>query len=111
MTDERVEQIIGSLLRAGVVAAACVVFAGGSWYLAAHGMETPQYRPFRPVWWKWSDWGRPAGLIELGLSILIATPVARVAFSLAAFALERDRTYVWITLGVLLVLLFSLAPW
>ena len=49
------------------------------------------------------------GIIQLGLLILIATPVARVAFSVVAFALERDRLYVVVTLIVLAVLVFSLA--
>ena len=48
-------------------------------------------------------------IIQLGLLLLIATPIARVAFSAVAFALERDRLYVVITLIVLGVLLFSLA--
>jgi uncharacterized membrane protein len=47
-------------------------------------------------------------MIQLGLLLLIATPVARVAFSVVAFVLERDRMYVGITLLVLAVLLFSL---
>jgi uncharacterized membrane protein len=47
-------------------------------------------------------------IIQLGLLILIATPVARVAFSAVAFAIERDFLYVWITLFVLAVLLYSL---
>jgi uncharacterized membrane protein len=40
--------------------------------------------------------------------LLIATPVARVAFSLFGFAAERDRTYVIVTTIVLAVLLYSL---
>ena len=52
---------------------------------------------------------RGRNIIQLGLLILIATPVARVAFSVIAFVLERDRLYVVITLIVLAVLLFSLA--
>jgi uncharacterized membrane protein len=40
--------------------------------------------------------------------LLVATPVARVIFSVAAFALQRDRTYVVITLIVLAVLGYSL---
>jgi uncharacterized membrane protein len=117
-TDERVEQIIGNLLRAGVVIAALVVFVGGIWYLAQYAFDFPNYRHFDP--------GRVRELhsfsgifrelarleseayIELGLLILIATPIARVIFSIAAFALERDRTYVIITILVLCVLLYSL---
>jgi uncharacterized membrane protein len=52
---------------------------------------------------------RGRGIIQLGLLLLIATPVARVAFSVVAFALERERLYVIVTLAVLAVLLFSLA--
>jgi uncharacterized membrane protein len=48
------------------------------------------------------------GLIQLGLLLLIATPIARVAFSVAAFALQRDRLYVVVTLIVLAVLIYSL---
>ena len=48
------------------------------------------------------------GVIQLGLLLLIATPVARVAFSIFAFALQRDRTYVVVTLIVLGVLIYSL---
>jgi len=110
MTDEKVEILISYLLRTGVMLAAAVVLAGGAWYLAAHGTEIPAYRTFHATHWKWSDWGRARGLIEVGLLILIATPVARVIFSLVSFALERDSTYVLITLGVLLVLVYSLAP-
>ena len=41
--------------------------------------------------------------------MLIATPVTRVAFSILAFALQRDRIYMIITLIVLATLLFSIA--
>ena len=52
--------------------------------------------------------GEPRGLIQLGLLLLIATPVARVVFSVFAFARQRDWIYVVITLIVLAVLLYSL---
>jgi uncharacterized membrane protein len=48
-------------------------------------------------------------LIQTGLLVLIATPIARVVFSLIAFAVQRDRLYIVITLVVLLALLFSLS--
>lgn len=43
----------------------------------------------------------PRGLMALGVLVLIATPVARVAFSLVTFAIERDKTYIVITAIVL----------
>ena len=48
------------------------------------------------------------GLIQLGLLILIATPIARVAFSFFAFLYQRDWLYVVVTLMVLGLLLYSL---
>lgn len=51
--------------------------------------------------------GNPLAVITLGLLILLATPVFRVAVSIVAFALERDQQYVIITLIVLAILLGS----
>jgi hypothetical protein len=50
----------------------------------------------------------PEALIEIGLLALIANPLARVAFCLAAFAMERDRMYLCFTGAVLAVLLYSI---
>lgn len=46
--------------------------------------------------------------IELGVIVLIATPVARVIISVFLFAAERDRLYVLVTAVVLFLLLFSM---
>jgi uncharacterized membrane protein len=114
--DQRVEQTMGNLLRAGVILAAVVVLAGGIVYLVRHGEERTGHKVFEgePV-----DLRSPAGIvreslagrgraiIQLGLLLLIATPVARVAFSVFAFARERDLTYVGLTLIVLTLLIYS----
>ncbi len=112
MTDRRMELVIANLLRAGVSLAAALVFAGGAWYVASSGRTLPDYGHFRPEAPGLRallafDW--PEKLIAAGLLILIATPVARVAFSLVAFAVERDRVYVWFTAAVLAVLSYSVA--
>jgi len=116
-SDVRTEAIIGALLRLGVLIAGSVVAGGGAVYLLRHGLAMPEYHTFsgeptdlRTI----SGIVRDAmgikgrGIIQLGLLLLIATPVARVAFSVFAFALERDRLYVVITLIVLAILIFSL---
>ncbi len=115
--DPRMQAIVGNLLRIGVLVAAAVVLAGGVLYLARHGGEVPDYREFRgqPAYLR-SLIGiaggalalNPRGVVQLGLLLLIATPIARVAFSAVLFAFERDRTYVLITLLVLALLLKSL---
>jgi uncharacterized membrane protein len=106
MTDERLEIIIANLLRAGVVSAASVVFAGGVWYVATSQAE-PDYRVFHPAPLFAGRTG-PELTIEIGLFLLLATPVARVIFSLIGFAAERDRLYVVLTAIVLCILAYSL---
>ncbi|MGI0085602.1 MAG: DUF1634 domain-containing protein, partial [Nitrososphaerales archaeon] len=49
---------------------------------------------------------KPFAIIELGVIVLLATPVARVGTSTLVFAVEKDKAFVLITLGVLLILLF-----
>jgi uncharacterized membrane protein len=46
----------------------------------------------------------PAAYLSLGLLVLVATPFVRVAGSLVAFALEKDRRYVLVTAVVLAVM-------
>jgi uncharacterized membrane protein len=118
LTDVQVEQFLGSLLRAGVILSSIVVLAGGILYLRQFGQTTTDRRIFE---------SEPAdlrsisgivhdaialdsrGIIQFGLLLLIATPVARVFFSVIAFAIERDKLYVSIALIVLGILLFSLS--
>ena len=49
-----------------------------------------------------------SAIIELGILLLVATPICRVIFAVIAFALERDRLYVAIGLTVLAVLLLGM---
>ena len=116
--DRRIEIILGNLLRTGVLISAAVVLLGASIYLSRHAHEQADYRVFRgePSEYRTIRGviqsvivgrGRGQGLIQLGLLLLIATPIARVAFSVVGFAIERDRLYVAFTLIVLAVLLYS----
>lgn len=117
-SDRRTELVIGNLLRAGVLLSATLVLLGGTFYLARRGAEVHDYRIFQgepadlrtlPGILRDALSLDPRGMIQLGLLLLIATPVARVAFSVFAFALERDTLYVVVALVVLGVLLFSLS--
>ncbi|HXJ77437.1 MAG TPA: DUF1634 domain-containing protein [Candidatus Methylomirabilis sp.] len=116
-TDQQVEQTIGRLLRDGLIIAAAVVAIGAVIYLIGHGTQVPDYRLFRGEPADMRSIGgilrdsvnrRGRGLIQLGLLLLLATPVARVAFSIVAFALQRDRFYVAVTLIVMTILLYSI---
>ena len=115
--EQRMDEIIGRLLQAGVIWAAVFVLAGGAVFLARHPTPVTNYQVFS---------GEPAefrtlpgifheavalhgrGLIQFGLLILIATPIARVIFSVFAFLYQKDWTYVVVTLIVLAILTYSL---
>ncbi|MGA7924992.1 MAG: DUF1634 domain-containing protein [Candidatus Sulfotelmatobacter sp.] len=116
-TDKRMEIFIGNLLRAGVLLSALLVLFGAVIYLVRHGQSPADYRVFRGEPSDLRGVGgilrtavalRGGGIIQLGLLLLIATPVARVAFSIFGFAEERDRLYVVVAAIVLLVLAYSL---
>src|SRR2546428_311278 len=112
-SEEQVERFLGNLLRAGVILAATVILFGGVLYLVRHGAEPADHKVFK---------GEPPnlvsprgilesalalesrGIIQLGLLLLIATPVARVVFSIYAFARQRDGLYVALTTTVLIIL-------
>jgi uncharacterized membrane protein len=123
MDDRRLEAIIGRLLQVGVLAAAVTVLAGGVLYLFQNHSGRVDYRNFVPLrsfapgnpdLLTFSGIVRSAihfdslGLIQFGLLLLVATPVARVALAAVGFALERDRLYTVVSLIVLLILTFSL---
>jgi uncharacterized membrane protein len=116
-SDHEVEQLVGRLLQIGVLIATVVVLAGGAMLIATHGGDVANFRVFRGE----SSTLRsvsaavrgaltldPRGMVQLGLVLLIATPVARVALTLVAFLVQRDRLYVLLTAIVLALLLVGL---
>ena len=111
------EQIVGILLQSGVLISGLVVLAGGIFYLLSNGRVPVHYENFsaqRESFRGFGVIGRGAwhgdgrAIIECGLLLLIATPVARVVFSIIGFALERDRLYILVTVIVFVVLMYSL---
>ncbi len=115
--DERMELIISTLLRTGVLSSATVVLLGGVCFLAQHGGDPANYHVFHSVQASFRSVSGilhaagPSdcrGVIQLGLLLLILTPMARVAFALAGFALERDRVYAGLTAAVLAILVYGL---
>lgn len=111
------DRIISVLLRTGVLLASAVVLIGGALYLIHRHGTRPDYHTFRGEPTNFREFrGIYKGLftsegrywIQLGLVVLVATPVARVAFSVFAFFEERDWMYVFLTLIVLSVLVVSL---
>ena len=118
VTDENLEIAIGRTLQAGVLLAAVVVLIGGVIYLFhAPAGPRPDYSHFHGVApslrhpvsiWHGVLHGDAESVIQLGLLLLIATPVARVILAGAGFLMERDQLYFWVSAAVLAVLLYSL---
>lgn len=110
MTDDRVDILIARILRGGVSLSAATVLAGGVWYLADSINARPDYSHFQQAHGMGALLALPPPelVILSGLLMLIATPVARVVFSVFAFAAERDWMYVVFTLIVLTILLVSI---
>jgi uncharacterized membrane protein len=117
VSDRQVEVFIGEVLRTGVIVAAVLTVVGFALYLLHFADAQPHYLHFIPLRGRFyfpsmlfhlAASGHTQAIMELGILILIATPVARVAFLIGAFALQRDRLYIGVSSVVLLVLLFSL---
>ena len=117
-SDHEVEQFVGRLLQLGVMLAAAVVVAGAAMLLAQSGGTPADFRTLQPATpmlhtvrgiVAGAMAGNSHAIVQLGLVLLVATPVARVALTLVAFVLQRDRLYVAITAVVLALLLYGLA--
>jgi uncharacterized membrane protein len=115
--DRKLENVIGNLLRTGVLISALVVLVGAIVYLSRHGHSPVEYRIFRGEPIELRQMGgilrealslKGRGIIQLGLLLLIATPVARVGRSILGFAAEQDWMYVGFASIVLVILLYSL---
>jgi uncharacterized membrane protein len=117
LKDEQMDRIIGNLLRLGLILSAVFVLFGAIFYLVRHGNDIISYHTFRgePQSYRHIQGileealefhGR--GFILIGLVLLVATPVARVVFSVFAFLRQKDLIYVIVTSIVLGILLFSL---
>jgi len=116
-SDQQVDVLIGQVLRGGVLLSSAVTFIGLTLFLMHHSGATPDYRTFHSISGQLRHirelfpdafHGDPVAIIQVGILLLIATPVARVAFLVGAFALERDKLYVAVSTLVLAVLFYSI---
>jgi uncharacterized membrane protein len=116
----KVELLISDLLRIGVISSLIVVVVG----LVLSFLHHPAYlhstaelqeviSADHPTWHSLSGLAsglahfRGEAIIMVGLLLLIATPVMRVAVSIVAFVVERDLVFVVVTTFVLAVLILS----
>lgn len=117
ITDKQLETSIGMMLRVGVTISAAIVFLGGIIYLRQPLTKAPDYSHFvaeRGPLPNLVDVLQGAAhlnsgsIIQVGILLLIATPITRVVFCIAGFARQKDRLYVLISSSVLIILIYSL---
>lgn len=117
INDKDIEQLLGSVLRWGVLLSMAVVVIGGIIYLSRHGHEVSNYTVFKGE----PDFTRQftaiidgvlntrgRAIIQFGIILLIATPIARVLLSAVSFAIEKDYLYVGIATIVLVIITISM---
>jgi uncharacterized membrane protein len=115
--DQQLERIVGALLRIGVIVSAVIALVGGTLYLAANSGVRVDYGVFHgeplslrrlPGIVTEAAALHPRGLMQLGIALLLGTPLMRVVLSALSFALQKDALYLVVTLMVFSILLFSL---
>jgi len=115
--NKKMQQLIGSTLRIGVMTACCIAILGGAYYLISHGSEPmPDYYKFHGEPTSLTSLSgifgglihlKAANLIQLGVLVLMLTPITRIILSLFDFAHQRDWLYVAITTIVFLVIFLN----
>ncbi len=119
----KLETVVSWVLRIGVVLAVAIVLAGlimtflnhPDYSRLTHGVRyqtlTSPHSPFPHTVGQLGRAlaaGEGRGVIVLGLVVLLATPVLRVAVGVVGYAIERDWKMTAATAFVLCVLLFSI---
>lgn len=108
---------MGKLLITGVVVSGTLILAGGIYYLLQEGLSLPHFKTFRGVASNLKSVKQiftgfihleSLSIIQMGLLLLIATPIARVIFSVIGFLFEKDYLYVLISLIVLAIIAYSI---
>ncbi len=112
--DQKMENEMGTLLRAGVVVSCAIMLAGGILYLVRHGAERESFTVFHGEpssletvggILREARAGSARGIIQLGALAMIATPVLRVIFAVYGFTRQRQ----WLFTGISLIVLALLA--
>jgi len=115
--DTDIQSLIGKVLRTGMIVSMSIVIFGGIFYVVRHGHSIPDYKKFNGIPAFMQHAGslvvaatnfKGQAIIQLGIVLLIATPILRVICSTIGFALEKDYMYVGISLLVLLIIFSSM---
>jgi uncharacterized membrane protein len=105
---ERAQNAIAAVLRYGSMLSTLVMALGVALAMRRGGVGSPSEGPSTRGLIRSVIELEPMGIAELGILLLLLTPVLRVATAIVAFRIERDYKYVLISSGVLLVILASM---
>lgn len=106
----KVENVIGVIMQIGVLASAIVIIIGLlMFFITGQSGYTGNNFPHTfAVIGRGLVYFKPYAIIMLGLFLLILTPALRVLVSIYAFAVMKDRMYVWITALVMVILVIAM---
>lgn len=115
-----VELVISRLLRVGVLASLGIILIGLAVIFVHHPGQALSREEYQRLTSKGADFPRTPGqvidgladfkgqaIVVLGLMLLLATPIMRVAVSIFAFLYQKDRVFAAVTAVVLGLLVLS----
>jgi uncharacterized membrane protein len=116
VSDRQVEVPVANMLAAGVSLSAAVILCGGVLYLLRNSSAHVDYSHFHAAGPALTNVAgvidgvmalHPESVMQLGLFLLIVTPLVRVAFCIVGFLRQRDFLYVVISTAVMAILIYS----
>ncbi len=108
MTDSSLYRVMARLLSVGVLLSIILMGLGFLLLAARHELGHDTWLPLARIVPR-ALAGDPAGILDLGVLVLFATPALRVVAAIGLFAAERQPRYVAISVAVLLLLALSVA--
>ncbi len=112
--DKQMEAVMALVLRGGVLLASVFVVVGAGLYVAGHAGAVTDYRDFVARGIVWQGFIarvlhlEAVTLMQLGILILVGTPVARVLLGAVVFLVEQDRLYVFVSVFILGILAYGI---
>lgn len=114
INTRKIEKIMSVILSIGLMISVSLVMLGGGIYLFQHGHENIHFDVVNPVYstnpqliLENALYFSPFGIIQLGLLVLVVTQIARVGLLVWFYGAIRDYWFLFISLFVLVVLMFS----
>lgn len=113
--EKDLQQLVGNILRGGVIIAMAIVVIGIALFIIHNGSHSIDYTYFSPIKFQGIAEvfrnvfrGDAESIIQLGVLLLIATPIARIVFAMIGYWLEGDKLYVMVSLIILAVIISSI---